>query len=144
MRNLRNRGPDLQGAMHNVCDLEQWATCTCDAGQHVLGGLRAQGLGGRAETWERVDCVATEMGNRRQRGQVVAHLWVVVVGARGVVGGTCQYTGGGIRNSLIGKAVVALNDMFGYSSQLRNNFKGERKRGLFVFAQSSNTARDHT
>ena len=71
------------------------------------------------------------------------------VGARGVVGGTCQYTGGGIRNSLTGKAVVALNDMFGYSSQLRghrNNFKaqGECKRGLFVFAQSSNTARDHT
>jgi len=39
-------------------------------------------------------------------------------GARGVVGGTGQYTGRGIRNSLIGKAVVALNGMFGYSSQL--------------------------
>jgi len=126
--------------MHNVCDLEQWATCTCDAGQHVLGGLRAQGLGGQAETWERVDCVATEMGNHRQRVQVVAHLWVVVVGARGVVGGTCQYTGGGIRNSLIGKAVVALN-----TEEL---LKGERvccaNVALLVFARSSNTARDHT
>ena len=41
-------------------------------------------------------------------------------GARQVVGGTGQYTGGGIWNSLIGKVVVALNDMFGfgYSSQL--------------------------
>src|SRR5260221_6163693 len=51
------------------------------------------------------------------------------VGARGVVGGTCQYTGGAIRNSLTGKGVVALNDMFGYSSQLhrhRNNFKAQR------------------
>jgi hypothetical protein len=29
------------------------------------------------------------------------------------LGGTGQHTGGGIQNSLIGKAVVALNDMFG-------------------------------
>ena len=90
--------------MYNVCDLEQWGACTCDAGQHVWGGLRAQGLGGRAETWERVDYVATEMGDRKFR-------------ARGVVGGAGQYTG--IQNSLIGKAVVALNNMFGYSSQFR-------------------------
>jgi len=61
-----------------------------------------QGLGGRVETWERVNCVAIEMSNREFR-------------ARGVVGGTGQYTGRGIRNSLIRKAVVVLNGMFGYS-----------------------------
>ncbi len=82
--------------MYNVCDLEQWVACICDAGQHVLGGLQAQGLGGQVETWERVNYVATEMGDRKFR-------------ARGVVGGAGQYTGGGIQNSLIGKAVVALN-----------------------------------
>src|SRR5712691_7843749 len=124
--------------MHNVCDLAQWATCTCDAGQHVLGGLQVQGLGGRAETWERVACVATEIGIRRQRVQVVAHLWVVGAGARGVGGGACQYTGGGIRNSLIGKAVVAL--------ETEELLKGERvcctNVALLVFARSSNTARD--
>jgi len=96
--------------MYNVCDLEQWVACICDAGQHVLGGLQAQGLGGQVETWERVNYVATEMGDRKFR-------------ARGVVGGAGQYTGGGIQNSLIGKAVVALNDMFGYSSQLRRTSK---------------------
>src|SRR5260221_2152255 len=34
------RGPDLHGAMHNVCDLEK----CCDTHQYVLGGLWAGDL----------------------------------------------------------------------------------------------------
>ena len=83
----------------------------------------------QVETWERVNHVAIEMSNRE-------------FGARGVVGGTGQYTGRGIRNSLIGKAVVALNGMFGYirvSSQRR-----ECKHVVCLcLCKSSNTARDH-
>ena len=55
--------------MYNVCGRKQWAACTCDTGQHILGKLQVLGLEERVETWLQVDegrsCgvwrVATEM-----------------------------------------------------------------------------------
>ena len=141
---LTKRGPDLQGTMHNVCDLKRCAAYTCDAGQHILGGLQAQGLGGQARAETRLQVEKSQScgnGNGQQKSSRCA--WYIIE-AR-VVGlwwerlVSTQEEG---RTSLIGKAVVALNDKFGYSRRLDNqafkasNFQrrasASAKHGLFV------------